>query len=99
MPENYYWDGIDAEVAAAARGAVRLLGDLGARVIDLRLPDPQVLVDVTSLIARGEERGGPRPAPPRAAPRAPARRRAPGWRSASGLRATTISRRLASGRG
>jgi aspartyl-tRNA(Asn)/glutamyl-tRNA(Gln) amidotransferase subunit A len=54
VPENYYWDGIDAEVEAAGREAVRLLGELGARVIDLPVPDPGILVDVSNVIARSE---------------------------------------------
>ena len=54
VPENFYWDGIDAEVEAAGREAVRLLGELGARVTDLPLPDPRILVDISNLIARCE---------------------------------------------
>ncbi len=42
-PEGYYWDGLDPEVVAAVRAAVGVLGDLGARVGELALPDPQIL--------------------------------------------------------
>lgn len=54
IPENYYLDGVDAEVAAATRAALAAFERLGARVASLRLPDPQVIHDVTSIIARSE---------------------------------------------
>ena len=54
VPATYFWDGVDAEVAAAVREAIGVLGRLGARVADLTLPDPRILVDVTNLIARCE---------------------------------------------
>jgi aspartyl-tRNA(Asn)/glutamyl-tRNA(Gln) amidotransferase subunit A len=54
VPENYYWDGLDPEVAGAVRAAVRVLEELGARVTELRLPDPQPLVDVSNVLARSE---------------------------------------------
>ena len=54
VPATYFWDGVDAEVAAAVREAIGVLGRLGARVTDLALPDPGILVDVTNLIARCE---------------------------------------------
>ena len=54
MPENYYWDGLDPEVEGAAREAIRVLGGLGARVIPLAVPNPQIAVDVSNVIARGE---------------------------------------------
>ncbi len=54
VPENYYWDGVDPEVTAAVREAVRALGGLGARITELRLPDPAILIDVCNVIARCE---------------------------------------------
>lgn len=54
VPRNYYWDGVDPEVGDAARAAIRVLEGLGARVDELELPDPQVLVDVSNVIARSE---------------------------------------------
>jgi len=54
VPENYYWDGLDPEVERAAREAVRTLAALGARVTELRVPDPRVAVDVGNVIARAE---------------------------------------------
>jgi Asp-tRNA(Asn)/Glu-tRNA(Gln) amidotransferase A subunit family amidase len=54
IPENYYLDGVDAEIAAATRAALAAFEHLGARVATLRLPDPQVIHDVSSIIARAE---------------------------------------------
>jgi aspartyl-tRNA(Asn)/glutamyl-tRNA(Gln) amidotransferase subunit A len=54
VPTNYYFDGLDAEMDAAVRSAIRRLGELGARVEELALPDPESLVSVTNVIARAE---------------------------------------------
>jgi len=54
VPENFFFHGLDAEMDAAVRRAVAALATLGARVEEIRLPDPQVLSDVTSLISRSE---------------------------------------------
>ncbi len=54
IPENYYLDGVDAEVAAATRAALAAFERLGARVASLRLPDPQVIHDVSSIVAPAE---------------------------------------------
>ncbi len=54
LPENYYFDGVDPEVATAVRDAAGRLGREGARIVELRVPDPQPLVDVTGLISRAE---------------------------------------------
>jgi aspartyl-tRNA(Asn)/glutamyl-tRNA(Gln) amidotransferase subunit A len=54
VPATYFWEGVDAEVAAAVREAIGVLGRLGARVAEITLPDPRILVDVTNLIARCE---------------------------------------------
>ena len=54
IPENYYLDGVEPEVAAATRAALAAFERLGARVTSLRLPDPQVIHDVSSIIARAE---------------------------------------------
>lgn len=44
VPENYYFDGLHVEVDAAVRAAVAVLGELGARVEPLRVPDPEPMV-------------------------------------------------------
>jgi aspartyl-tRNA(Asn)/glutamyl-tRNA(Gln) amidotransferase subunit A len=54
VPATYFWDGVDAGVAAAVREAIGVLGRLGARVADVALPDPRGLVDAVNLIARCE---------------------------------------------
>jgi len=54
LPENYYFDGVDPEVAAAVRTAAERLGREGARVVELRVPDPQAMADVTGLVSRAE---------------------------------------------
>ena len=54
IPENYYLEGVESAVAAATRAALAAFERLGARVTSLRLPDPQVIHDVSSIIARAE---------------------------------------------
>ncbi|MBI4246075.1 MAG: hypothetical protein HY614_02700, partial [Candidatus Rokubacteria bacterium] len=54
VPRNYYFDGVDAEVAAAVEDAARRLESEGARLVPLHVPDPQPMVDVTNIIARAE---------------------------------------------
>lgn len=54
VPENYFFDGVTDEVAAAVRAAAGVLAGCGATVIELRLPDPQPVADVTNLISRVE---------------------------------------------
>ena len=54
LPENYYFDGVTAEVKAAVESAARVLESRGARVLPLRLPDPAGIVDVCNVLARAE---------------------------------------------
>lgn len=54
VPQNFFFQGLDAEMEAAVRQAVAALATLGARVEEIRLPDPQVLSDITSLVSRSE---------------------------------------------
>jgi aspartyl-tRNA(Asn)/glutamyl-tRNA(Gln) amidotransferase subunit A len=54
IPENYYFDGVDAEVAAGVREAARALGSAGAVLVDLRLPDPEPLLGIATVITRAE---------------------------------------------
>jgi len=54
VPENFFFQGIDPEMEAGAWAAVATLASLGARVTEVRLPDPQVMNDVTSIISRSE---------------------------------------------
>jgi len=54
LPENYYFDGVTAEVKSAVELAARTLESRGARVLPLRLPDPAGIVDVCNVLARAE---------------------------------------------
>lgn len=54
VPENYYFDGIDAEVDSAVRAAIRRIGDLGAQVETLTVPDPEAMTSISNVIARAE---------------------------------------------
>jgi aspartyl-tRNA(Asn)/glutamyl-tRNA(Gln) amidotransferase subunit A len=54
LPENYFFQGVDDEMADGVRQAARQLEALGARVMEMRLPDPQHMTDVAMLIARAE---------------------------------------------
>jgi aspartyl-tRNA(Asn)/glutamyl-tRNA(Gln) amidotransferase subunit A len=54
VPENYFFQGLDDEMVAGVREAIRLLETLGARVMELRVPDPEVLSDVCNVVARCE---------------------------------------------
>ncbi|MBI2160106.1 MAG: Asp-tRNA(Asn)/Glu-tRNA(Gln) amidotransferase subunit GatA [Candidatus Rokubacteria bacterium] len=54
LPENYYFDGIDAEMGAAVRAAARVMEGLGVVITPVRVPDPQPLSEVCNVIARSE---------------------------------------------
>jgi len=54
VPQNFFFQELDPEMERGVREAAALLATLGARVAEIRLPDPQVLNDVTGLISRCE---------------------------------------------
>jgi aspartyl-tRNA(Asn)/glutamyl-tRNA(Gln) amidotransferase subunit A len=54
VAENFFFQGVDAEVTAAARKAADVLAWLGAHVGELHVPDPQTMSDVTNIISRSE---------------------------------------------
>lgn len=54
VPENFFFQGLDPEMASGVRGALRALEGLGARVAELRVPDPQVMNDVCNIVSRCE---------------------------------------------
>src|SRR4030095_13733243 len=54
VPENYYFDGVTDEMAAAVHAAARAIEALGTVVTQVRLPDPRALVDVCNVISRSE---------------------------------------------
>jgi aspartyl-tRNA(Asn)/glutamyl-tRNA(Gln) amidotransferase subunit A len=54
LADNYYFDGVAPEVAGAVLDMRAVFERLGARVSTLRLPDPQVIHDVSGIVARAE---------------------------------------------
>ena len=54
VPDNYYFDGVTAEVDTAVRVAAGTLESAGARVQTVRVPDPTIITDVCNIIARCE---------------------------------------------
>jgi aspartyl-tRNA(Asn)/glutamyl-tRNA(Gln) amidotransferase subunit A len=54
VPENFFFQGVDAEIATGVREVVRALEGLGARVEETRVPDPQIMNDVCAIISRCE---------------------------------------------
>jgi aspartyl-tRNA(Asn)/glutamyl-tRNA(Gln) amidotransferase subunit A len=54
VPKNYYWDGIDADLEAAIRGAIESLARLGVRLVDLELPYQDAINNISSLMTRAE---------------------------------------------
>jgi aspartyl-tRNA(Asn)/glutamyl-tRNA(Gln) amidotransferase subunit A len=50
LPENYFFDGVETEVISAVREAAAVIGRLGARVSEVRLPDPKTLIDVANIM-------------------------------------------------
>jgi aspartyl-tRNA(Asn)/glutamyl-tRNA(Gln) amidotransferase subunit A len=54
LPENYYFDGVTADVRGPVETAARTLASLGAQVRTLRVPDPAPMIDVCNVLARSE---------------------------------------------
>ena len=54
VPDNYYFDGVSADVDTAVRVAAHTLQTAGARVHPLRVPDPTIMTDVCNIVARCE---------------------------------------------
>ena len=54
VPANYYYDGATEDVRRAMRESVQALESLGARVIELEVPDPQRLLDLSNVISQPE---------------------------------------------
>jgi len=48
LPANYYLDRLDPEVSAAVRGALQTAAALGARIVELRVPD----IDAINVVGR-----------------------------------------------
>jgi Asp-tRNA(Asn)/Glu-tRNA(Gln) amidotransferase A subunit family amidase len=54
LPDNYFFDGVTADIDTAVRVAAAMLESAGARVHTLRVPDPVTMTDVCNIIARCE---------------------------------------------
>jgi aspartyl-tRNA(Asn)/glutamyl-tRNA(Gln) amidotransferase subunit A len=54
VPENFFFRGLHPEMEAGVREAVRAMEKLGARVVELTVPDPQVMNDVATIVSRCE---------------------------------------------
>src|SRR6185436_3196909 len=54
LPDNYYLDGVTADVEAAVREAARAIEALGAPLRPITLPDPAILHGIGNVIARAE---------------------------------------------
>ncbi len=54
VADNAYYRGLEPETETAVAAAAARLGELGARIEPLTLPDPESLVSVCNIIARAE---------------------------------------------
>ena len=54
VPENFYFERLDPEVAGAVEAAIRVLETLGAKIEPLPVPDPTVMVGVSNVLVRCE---------------------------------------------
>jgi len=54
LPKEYFIDGMDREVEAAVRAAIRKLQELGAEIVEISLPHTDYAVAVYYLIATAE---------------------------------------------
>ena len=54
VADNQYFQALDPEMAGGVRAALERLGELGARIEPLTLPDPESLVSVCNVISRAE---------------------------------------------
>ncbi len=50
LPENFYFERLDLEVAGAVRGAVQTAAALGARIVDVKAPDIEGLNTVARVL-------------------------------------------------
>jgi len=50
VPRNFYFDGLDAEVAVAVRGAIQTAGAIGTRVVEVTVPEMEAINTVARLL-------------------------------------------------
>jgi len=54
IPENYFHDGVNNDIRRCLRESLEVLESLGARLVRLRVPDPQLLLDLSNVITQPE---------------------------------------------
>ena len=54
VPANHYYDGATADVRRCMEESLEVFESLGARVIELTVPDPQRLLDLSNVISQAE---------------------------------------------
>ncbi len=61
LPKNFYFDRLDLDVAAAVRNAVQTVAALGARIVDIKVPDIDALNAVARIVLLVEAAANLRP--------------------------------------
>jgi aspartyl-tRNA(Asn)/glutamyl-tRNA(Gln) amidotransferase subunit A len=61
VPRNHYFERVDVEVAAAVKGAIEAAGRLGARVVDIEVPDMPALTQAGTTCLFAEAASALRP--------------------------------------
>ena len=54
VPTNYYYDGATADIQRCMQQSLEVLKSLGARVIELEVPDPHRMFDLSNVISQSE---------------------------------------------
>jgi len=54
VPRNYYYDGITPDVDRAMRASLVVLRSLGARIVELDVPDPSITIRLANVIGQVE---------------------------------------------
>ncbi len=54
IPENYFYDGVTKDVRRCLQQSLHVFESLGARLVRLRVPDPQMLLDLSNVITQPE---------------------------------------------
>jgi aspartyl-tRNA(Asn)/glutamyl-tRNA(Gln) amidotransferase subunit A len=54
VPKNYYYDDSSADVRRRMQASLEALESLGARLVEIKVPDPQRLLDLSNVISQPE---------------------------------------------
>ena len=54
VPTGFLWDDLDPEMESGVRAAIETLRGLGARVVEVELPEAELLSDISNVVARSE---------------------------------------------